>query len=496
MGVPDSRAGANLTNPASLARDRCGQDRRYNRAVEPPSPAASPEARREQRRVALLSVAAAVTLVVVKLGAGLASGSLGLLAEALHSGADLVAAILTFMAIRVGQRPPDQRHPWGHGRAENLAALAESILLLAATAAIAVAAVRRLTAGESGVEAHGWLLGVAALVVAIDAWRAWASHRAAVRHGSPAFAANALHFASDLAGSLAVFAGLALVAAGFGAGDALAALVVAAIVAIGAMRLLWDNAQVLMDVAPEGADRTARRAIDGLDLPLTVRRLRIRRAAGSYLADVVIGVSATDHVGQGHAMADAVETAVEAALPGSDVVVHVEPDERGSTLRDRVTAAALALPGIHEVHNVRVLLLDGVPEVSLHLKVRPDMRLDAAHDLADRVEREIRTVVPDLAHVDVHIEPVDAHATVAGTIDDDAGIRAAASRAATEVTGRDAQDVRVRRTERGVVAYVTVLAAGDQSLQDAHVLATRVEERLAELAPELVDVVVHTEPAG
>jgi divalent metal cation (Fe/Co/Zn/Cd) transporter len=124
------------------------------------------------------------------------------------------------------------------------------------------------------------------------------------------------------------------------------------------------------------------------------------------------------------------------------------------------------------------------------------MRLDAAHDLADRVEREIRTVVPDLTHVDVHIEPVDAHATVAGTIDDDAGIRAAASRAATEVTGRDAQDVRVRRTERGVVAYVTVLAAGDQSLQDAHVLATRVEERLAELAPELVDVVVHTEPAG
>ncbi len=451
---------------------------------------------REQRRVAIMSIVAAVTLVLLKLTAGIVSGSLGLLAEALHSGADLVAAVLTFLAIRVGQRPPDQRHPWGHGRAENLAALAESILLLAATLAIAIAAARRLASGQSGVETHGWLLAVAALVVAIDAWRTWASHRAAVQHASPAFAANALHFASDLAGSVAVFVGFEFVAVGFVAGDAIASLVVAAIVAVGAARLLWDNAQILMDVAPEGAERTARRAIDDLDLPLTVRRLRIRRSAGSFLADVVIGVAATDHVGQGHALADAVEAAVEAALPGSDVVVHVEPDDRGSTLRDRVTAAALAHPGIHEVHNVRVLLLDGVPEVSLHLKVRPDMRLDAAHDLADRVEREIQRVVPDLAHVDVHIEPVDAHATVAGTVEDDSWVRDAASRAAFDVTGRDVQDVRVRRTRRGVVAYVTVLAAGDQSLDDAHALATRMEERLAELAPELVDVVVHTEPAS
>ena len=449
---------------------------------------------RHQRRVAFASIIAALALVVVKLSAGIASGSLGLFAEALHSATDLVAAILTFVAIRVGQRPPDSRHPWGHGRAEHLAALAESIMLLAATAYIAWEAIHRLATGTAAIDVEAWLLGVAAFVIAIDLWRTVVSHRAAIAHGSPALASNALHFASDLAGSLAVFAGLALVAVGFEPGDALAALVVAAIVAVSALRLLWDNVQVLMDVAPEGAERTARRAVDALDLPITLRRLRIRRSAGAYLADVVIGVAATDHVGQGHALADAVEDAVELALPGSDVVVHVEPDERGATLRDRVTAAALAHPGIHEVHNVRVLLLDGVPEVSLHLKVRPDLRLDAAHDLADRVEHDIRKVVPDVTHVDVHIEPVDAHATVADTVDDDTAIVDAASVAAREVTGRDAVDVRVRRTPRGVVAYVTVLAAGEQTLHDAHALATRVEERLAQLQPQLVDVVVHTEP--
>jgi cation diffusion facilitator family transporter len=454
----------------------------------------SPNDQRRQRRVAITSIGAALVLVAVKLAAGASSGSLGLLAEALHSAADLVAATLTLVAIRVGQRPPDRRHPWGHGRAEHLAALAEALLLLAATAYIAWEAIRRIASGESGVTVEPWLLGVAALVIGIDVWRVVISHRAAIEFGSPALASNALHFGSDLAGSIAVLTGLAFVAAGFEAGDAIAALVVAAIIAIGAWRLLWDNVQVLMDVAPEGAERVATRAVEALDLPISLRRLRIRRSAGTYLADIVIGVQAIEHVGQGHALADEVERAVEAALPGSDVVVHVEPDKRGTTIRDHVTAAALAQPGIHEVHNVRVLLLDGVPEVSLHLKVRPDMRLDTAHDLADRVEREIRASVPNISHVDVHIEPVDVHETVADQVDDEP-IRQAARRAAVEVTGRDPVRVRVRATPKGLVAYVTVLAAADQTLQNAHTLATRVERRLGELVPELVDAVVHTEPA-
>jgi cation diffusion facilitator family transporter len=448
---------------------------------------------RRQRRVALVSIGAALLLVTIKLAAGLQSGSLGLLAEALHSGADLVAATLTFFAIRVGQRPPDQRHPWGHGRAEHLAALAEALLLLAATAYIAFEAAHRLASGSSGVEVERWLIGVMLVVITVDVWRTVASHRAATEFDSPAFAANALHFGSDLAGSIAVFIGLLFVAGGVEAGDAIAALIVAAIIAVGAWRLMWDNVQVLMDVAPEAAERAAKRAVDDLDLPIRLRRLRIRRSAGTYLADVVIGVSAIDHVSQGHALADAVEAAVEEALPGSDVVVHVEPDEQGASIRDRVTAAALSHPGIHEVHNVRVLLIDRVPEVSLHLKVRGDMRLDTAHDLADRVEADIREMVPGISHVDVHIEPVDSDASVAAELEDEA-TRAAAIRSVFDVTGREPVDVRLRRTPKGIIAYVTVLAAADQPLREAHLLATQVEDRIIEHAPEIVDVVVHTEP--
>lgn len=455
--------------------------------------AADMHAHRRQRRIAAISILAAGGLVAIKLVAGATSGSLGLLAEALHSGADLVAAILTFVAIRVGHRPPDRRHPFGHGRAEHLAALAESIALLAVTAFIAGQAIHRLAVGGHGPTVHAWLLGVAGLVIAIDVWRTVVSRRAASEFGSPAMESNALHFGSDLLGSLAVFAGLVLARFGLDAGDSIAALVVAAIVATNASRLLWDNAQVLMDVAPEGAERAATRAVLALDLPITLRRLRIRRSAGAFLADVVIGVSAVDHIAQGHAMADAVERAVIEALPGSDVVVHVEPDEVGGTVRDRVTAAAIAHHGIHEVHNVRVLLIDGVPEVSLHAKVRGDMRLDTAHDLADQIERDVRAAVPGISHVDVHIEPVDSDATEADHVEDD-GILERARGAVAEVTGLDPVDVRLRDTARGLVAYVTILAAADQTLRDAHVLATRVEERIVQRAPQVDDVVVHTEP--
>lgn len=453
----------------------------------------SQQARADQRRVATVSIFAALVLIALKLGAGIASGSLGLIAEALHSTADLVAALLTLIAIRVGQRPPDRSHPWGHGRAENLAAMFEALILLGALGWIGYSAIARLVRDDSTVHVDGWTIAIMLVVIGIDVWRTSASARAANRYDSPALASNALHFASDLAGSIAVLIGLLFAASGFEAGDSIAALVVAGIVAVSAARLLWNNAQILMDVAPEGAERAATRAIAALDLPLTLRRLRIRRSSGMYLADIVIGVSAVEHVAQGHALADAVEAAVHEALPNSDVVVHVEPDEAGGSMRDRITAAALTHPGIHEVHNVRVLLLDGTPEASLHVKVRPDMRLDSAHDLADRIERSIREDVPGIADVDVHIEPIAAEASIADAVEDERLI-AAIGRIVVDLTGHDPARMRIRAAGDKVTAYVTVLAPAASSLHEAHVLATEVEERICRALPTIREVVVHTEP--
>ena len=161
-----------------------------------------------------MSVAAASALVVLKLATGLATGSLGLLSEALHSGTDLVAALLTFFAVGYAVRPADRSHPYGHGKAEHLTALAEATILVVLSGLVGVQALRRIVSDSPPeVDATWYALVVIGVVIAVDLSRTLVSHRASRRYDSAALAANALHFASDLAGSLAVLIGLLVVRA-------------------------------------------------------------------------------------------------------------------------------------------------------------------------------------------------------------------------------------------------------------------------------------------
>src|SRR5207248_6206942 len=184
---------------------------------------------------------------------------------------------------------------------------------------IGVQAVERLAGSSSHMVHPAWYaLAVVGVVILIDVTRTSISWRASRRYKSAALASNALHFGSDLAGSLAVLIGLLLARAGHPSGDSVAALFVAVLVLLAASSLGRGNVDVLMDRAPTDAEAAARAAItqppDGV-----LRRLRMRQAGGRQFADVVIGVSSAAGVGQGHAAADAVEAAVEQALPGSDV---------------------------------------------------------------------------------------------------------------------------------------------------------------------------------
>jgi cation diffusion facilitator family transporter len=444
-----------------------------------------------QRRTALGSVLAALVLIGLKLGAGLASGSLGLVSEAVHSGTDLVAALLTFFALGVAGRPADPGHPYGHGKAEHLAALAEAAILVAASLFISYRAISNLIgASESDVEATWYAFAVIAIVIVIDASRTVVSLRGAQRYDSPALQANTLHFGSDLAGSVAVLLGLLLVAAGYPGADSLAALFVAVLVLLAAARLMRSNVDVLMDRSPAVADAAARAAIERVDPPVELRRLRLRRSAGGHFADVVIGVPPGAAVGQGHAAADKVEQAVQEALPGSDVVVHVEPGAE-EALRDRVLAAALAVPRVREVHNVRVVTVDGGIEVGLHLKLPGELSLEDAHAVASEVENAISKAVPGVVAVQTHLEPLRETEAGERTAPPDEEAILAIVRL---LTGEPPRDVRLVRTDEGLLVFVTLHVPPGRTLVDAHALASEVEERIRERLPEIADVVVHTEP--
>jgi cation diffusion facilitator family transporter len=449
-----------------------------------------------QRRTALVSVVAACVLISLKLVTGLASGSLGLVSEAVHSGTDLVAALLTLFAVGVSGRPADRGHPYGHGKAEHLAALAEAGILVLASLYISYRSLAVLSgAREPSVDPKWYAILVVLIVIAIDASRTTVSARASRRYGSPALASNALHFGSDLAGSTAVLIGLLLARAGWLEGDAAAALFVAVLVLIAATRLMRQNVDVLMDRVPTDAERAAREAIARIDPAVQLRRLRMRQAAGRHFADVVIGVSPDAGVGQGHAAADAVEAAVQSALPESDVVVHVEPAPEEAALRERIHAAALTVPRVREMHNIRVVAVDGGLQIALHLKLPQDLTLETAHEVASQVERAITEAVPGVVSVQTHLEPLREPA--AGRTAAGANVESDAERVRKLVeqrTGAPPREVRFLQTEDGLVAFLTLGLDPRCTLADAHALASEVEEDVRRALPELADVSVHTEP--
>ena len=356
---------------------------------------------------------------------------------------------------------------------------------------IAVVAILRLVdVVEVDVDPTFWTFAAIALVLAIDGSRTMISLRGARLYESDALLANALHFGSDFVGTLAVLAGLVAAAFGFPAGDSIAALFVSCLVVAAAARLARRNVDVLMDRSPEDDARAARLAIARLDPPVELRRLRLRRAGGEHFADVVIGVAPGAAIGQGHAAADRVEQALHAALPGSDVVVHVEPQGEEAALRERVLAAALTVSHVREIHNLSTIEVDGSLEVSLHLKLPGDLPLERAHEIAESVEAAILADVPEVRTVQTHLEPIAETAAGEEVEIDTAAIEAAVR----EEIGGEPRELRFVRTDDGIVVFLTLALGGDGSLADAHGRASAIEARVRRAVPAVADVVVHTEP--
>jgi cation diffusion facilitator family transporter len=451
---------------------------------------------RGQSRTALVSIAAAAVLVVLKLGTGLLTGSLGLISAGIESSGDVVAAILTFFAIRLGSRPADRDHPYGHRRAENLAALGEAGILLGGGAIVVFEAIRQLAHGSESLEAKWFVFLVIAIALVVDVTRITVSLRTAKKYKSAALRGNAFHFAGDMAGSIAVLCGLIAVRAGFQAGDAVAALVVALIIFGAAGRLIYENARVLMDTAPADAQARAEAAIRALDDDVDLRRLRLRESGGRYFADVVVAVPPGQAIVEGHSEADAIEDAVRRALPDTDVIVHLEPRRAGLDLRDQALAVALAEPLVREAHDIMIYESGEHRSISLHLKMPADLALADAHDVAERVETELERK-PGVLAVQTHLEPLElpvaARLPDPGDARDDVE-RERIDRLVQERTGHAPEELRLLRTDLGLVVFVSVRVAATATLRDAHELASRIEDDIRRDSDYIADVVVHTEP--
>jgi len=293
---------------------------------------------REKNVAALNSVVAAFLLTGLKVVVGLLSGSLGILAEAAHSGLDCAAAIITWVAVRAASKPADRDHDYGHGKVENLSALVETLLLLGTCAWIIRESLLRLTSRHVEVDASIWAFAVMGISIVVDVSRSRMLYRVAARHRSQALEADALHFSTDIWSSAVVILGLLGVKlAGWYPGlsfllqaDAVAALVVAAMVVVISGRLGLRTIQGLLDSSPPGAGESIRTAVAAMDGVFDCHAVRVRHSGPYYFVDLHITVDGEQSLRAAHDLTERVERAVEAILPGADVTVHPEPAPVGT----------------------------------------------------------------------------------------------------------------------------------------------------------------------
>ncbi len=472
------------------------------------------EAVREKKIAALASVGTALVLVSLKVFLAVATRSLGILSEALHSGLDLIAAIITYLSVRVSEQPADADHPYGHGKVENFSAFVETGLLLATALYVIWEAFRRLFFHGVHIQPSLLAVGLLALMAVLDVVRSRALGRVARKHQSEALEADALHFSTDVWSTTVVMFGIAAVWLGGRIGapwlsyaDPIAALGVAGMIIWVGSRLGKRTLDALLDAAPAGLQQRVAQAVNQLEGVLATERVRVRRAGNRHFVDVTISVPRTASFEQVHAVSDAVERRIAEIVP-ADVMVHMEPRARvGEHLFEAIRATAQR-KGL-AIHELSAHQLDGRLFIELHLEVDEQLSLRDAHRYASELEEEIRrlpAVAEEMDHaageaqVNIHIEPLGTRVAAA---DQTPGEMKELSRAVEQHINSlrqeyhelvDCHEVKVRQVEHKILVSCHCAMDGGLPITQVHDVTAVLEDRVKEKFPQIFRVTIHPEP--
>ena len=449
-----------------------------------------------KQQVAAISIAASASMAAVKFAVGVAIGSIALISEALHSSIDLVATVITWIVVRISDRPADAEHHYGHGKLESLSALGVIALLYILAGGIVVESYGRLREGAPPPTLS--LLPFAVLVVdiVVNFWRARALHKTAMDTKSQALEADALHFASDVLGSFAVIAGLGLSALGYTWGDAGAAIAVAVLISILGLRLGKSTIETLLDRAPDGASEKAEDAIRSIPGVVDVERLRVRMVGARHFVDATVHVPRTYPIDRVADIKRKAQEAVAEVLHDADVTFTAVPVARSNeSVRERIMV--IARNSALAIHHVTVHDLGEKLTVSIDLEVDGDMPLREAHGIAHKLEAAIRDEFGADAEVDTHIEPLEPElpfGTDAAPARAEAIAQALARFAAEGGAIHDVHNVRVRDTEAGEIVNFHCRAKPSMTVIAVHDKVDEIERGLRAAFPTVKRVISHAEP--
>jgi cation diffusion facilitator family transporter len=458
-------------------------------------------AAREKRMAALGSVGSAVILVSLKVFLAIATGSLGILSEALHSILDLVAAVITYISILVSDKPADAEHLYGHGKVESFSAFVETALLFLTAAYIIWEAFQRLLFHAVPIRPSLMAIGVLLVGMGVDFIRARALNRVAKKYPSEALEADALHFSTDvwstfvvILGILGTWLGMKFGIAWLSTLDAVAALGVSCVIIWIGGQLGRRTADALLDVAPRGLREQITTAVEETEGVLQAERVRVRRAGQRYFVDVTISVPRTASLEQAHIASDTVERRITEIVP-ADVVVHVEPRARTNEHLFETIRAIAQRRGL-DVHELSAHQYDGHLFIELHLEVDEGASLREAHRSATELEQDIQQATDPGSRINIHIEPQGIRISGAEEMKD-------LSRSVQDFLNSlqseyhemlDCHEVHVRSVDHKILVSCHCTMDGGLPITEVHDVTAALEDRVKERFPQIFRLTIHPEP--
>ncbi len=456
--------------------------------------------RSKVKRAAALSVLAALLLTLMKLVVGLATNSLGVISEALHSGLDLVAAGITFIAVKRASEGPDSEHLYGHGKIENFSALTETILLWITAVWIMLEALRRIIAQEI-IQPSIWAIIVMLIGILVDFERSQILYKTAAKYNSQALEADALHFRTDMLSSIVVLLGLIAVQFGFPIGDPLGAIGVTIVILYISYNLGRRSFDYLVDRAPEGVREIVIETCSKIPGVIDCSLVRARTSGPDLFVDAVIKVEESVTTTEGHQITELIESALSGLAPSVDVVVHVEPatiDREQLSKLDIYEKLKILIrrePKITTIHNIRVFYVGSDIEIAADLEMLPELNLQEAHQIADQLEQEIKDIESNVKSVTFHLETsserMQARDITAESTEMVNVIQKIVNASTSVIT---CSNITLREEKTGISVMIRCSIDGTISLPKSHELSDAIEKRVMESFPEISYVFVHIEP--
>ncbi len=445
--------------------------------------------------VAISSVVAGVILTTTKFIVGVLTGSMGILSEAVHSLLDLAAAVMTFFAVKVGDKPADEDHNYGHGKIESISALIETGLLFITGFWIIYESVHKLIVGDIEVKATWYAFVVVVLSMIIDISRSRALKKIAKETNSQALEADALHFSSDILSSGVVLLGLVFILFGIRGADTIAAMGVSIFVFLAAYRLGKKTIDVLVDGTPSGVLEKIKEIVKKIDYIIDIERIRVRHLGSNLSIELIIVVNHKLSIDKVHEISQNIEVEIKKEIKEADIVINIKPvKSNDETIVESIRA--LALKNGFSVHDVIVDNLDNKQYISYDLELPDDLTIKEAHDIATNFEKSIKNEVEDNTELNSHIEPLKKHAILSSNITKEEQKRVKDAISEIDKTIEEIcepHNILIRRIEEKLFVSFHCLAQHNISLEKIHDITMKFEYLLKEKVSEIKRVVIHVE---